>query len=89
MSCHDIYRVSRPPVTPECVSWCMQDEQKCNMETTPPPPPKITFKVGNAFPTFAKVKEQIELYSSQNHAPMSICDSRTLKSAVSKNQLAK
>ena len=55
---------------------------KCDKETTPPPPPRLTFKVGDAFPTFAKVKEQIDLYSSQNHDPMSICDSRTLKSAI-------
>ena len=67
----------------------MQDEKQFNMETTTPAPPRLTFKVGDAFPTFVKVKEQIELYSSQNHAPMSICDSRTLKSAVSKNRLAK
>ena len=60
----------------------MQDEKKCNMETTPPPPTRIIFKVGDAFPTFAKVKEQIELYSSQNHAPVFICDSRSLKSEV-------
>ena len=59
------------------------------METPAPPPPKPTFKVGDVFPTFAKVKERIELYSTQNHVPMSISDSRTLKSAVSKSRLAK
>ena len=27
---------------------------KCNMETTPSSPPRLTFKVGDAFPTFTK-----------------------------------
>ena len=56
---------------------------------TGPPPPSTSFKLGDAFPTFADVKERIDIYSSENHFMMSISDCRTLKSAVSTKRTAK
>ena len=48
-----------------------------------------TFKIGDKFPSFIALKDHMELYCIQNHIPMSISDSRTLKSAISKKRLAK
>ena len=48
-----------------------------------------TFKVGDAFSSFADVKKRIETFHEEEHVLMYISDSRTLKSAVSKKRLAK
>ena len=46
-------------------------------------------KIGDTFPSFADLKEQIESYSNQHHVPMPISDCRTLASAVSTKRTAK
>ena len=59
------------------------------METQPSTTTTTTFKVGDAFSSFADVKKRIETYHEEEHVLMYISDSRTLKSAVSKKRLAK
>ena len=43
---------------------------------------EVSFAEGDLFASFDAVKERIELYSKQSHVPLSISDSRTIRSAV-------
>ena len=49
---------------------------------------EVSFAEGDLFASFDAVKERIELYSKQSHVPLSISDSRTIRSAVAINRLS-
>ena len=50
---------------------------------------KVTFKVGDSFPSIEAVKERIKTYSEQTHVPLSISDCRTIKAALASKRTSK